>query len=58
VATGYPYYLIEARSGGYRALFFGANDELVWWTEIYTTYAKAKAAVEFNRTYAASAPLK
>ena len=58
MATGYAYYVIEPRSGGYRALFFGGNDELVWWTEVYPRRATAEAAVQFNRDYAANAPLK
>jgi uncharacterized protein YegP (UPF0339 family) len=58
MATGYPYYVIEPRSGGWRALFFGANDELVWWTEVYTYRRGAERAVEFNRLHAATAPLK
>jgi uncharacterized protein YegP (UPF0339 family) len=57
VATGYAYYVIEPRSGGYRALFFGGNDELVWWSEVYTTKSGAESAIEFNRKYANIAPV-
>lgn len=58
MATGYPYYVIEPRSGGWRALFFGGNDKLVWWTEVYTYRSGAEQAVEFNRENAANAPIK
>ena len=33
MATGYEYFTIERRTGGYRAYFYASNDELVWWTE-------------------------
>lgn len=56
MATGFPYFTIEAASGGYRAHFYGANDRLVWWTEVYTRKEAAKQAIEFAQTYAAGAP--
>jgi uncharacterized protein YegP (UPF0339 family) len=58
MATETPYFMIEARSGGYRALFFGANHKLVWWTQVYNEYATALQAVEWARYWAPSAPLK
>jgi uncharacterized protein YegP (UPF0339 family) len=56
MATGYPYFTIEAASGGYRAHFYGANDRLVWWTEVYPAKQTALEAIEFARNHAASAP--
>ena len=58
MATGYPYYLIEPREGGWRALFYGANDRLVWWTQVYDHRSTAEEAVAFNRANAATAPVK
>ena len=40
------YFTIEAASGGYRARLYGANNQLVWWTEVYTTKAGAQNAIE------------
>jgi uncharacterized protein YegP (UPF0339 family) len=41
------YFKIVAASGGYRAHFYGGNNELVWWTEVYKTYQSAEQAVAF-----------
>lgn len=57
MATGYPYFTIESASGGYRAHFYGANDRLVWWTEVYTTKQVAKQAIQFAQANAAGAPV-
>jgi uncharacterized protein YegP (UPF0339 family) len=51
------YFKIVAASGGYRAKFYGSNHQLVWWSEVYTTVASAKAAVQFARDHAATAPI-
>jgi uncharacterized protein YegP (UPF0339 family) len=56
MATGYPYFAIERASGGYRSHFYAANDELVWWTEVYPQKQTALAAITFAQTYAANAP--
>jgi uncharacterized protein YegP (UPF0339 family) len=57
MATGYPYFTIESASGGYRAHFYGANDRLVWWTEVYTTKQNALHAIQFAQNHAATAPI-
>lgn len=57
MATGYPYFTIEAASGGYRAHFYGSNDKLVWWTEVYVRKAGAQAAIDFAKAYAPGAPV-
>jgi uncharacterized protein YegP (UPF0339 family) len=51
-----PYFTIEAASGGYRAHFYGANDRLVWWTEVYTTKQNATNAIHFAQQQAHAAP--
>jgi uncharacterized protein YegP (UPF0339 family) len=56
--TGYPYFTIERASGGFRAHFYGANDRLVWWTEVYARKEGAQEAIRFDKTYAAGAPTK
>jgi uncharacterized protein YegP (UPF0339 family) len=50
-----PYFTIETAKGGYRAHFYGANHQLVWWTEVYTTKEGAKKAIAFCKAFAASA---
>jgi uncharacterized protein YegP (UPF0339 family) len=57
MATGYPYFTIEAASGGFRAHFYGANDKLVWWTEVYTRKEHAMAAINFAKTNAPESPV-
>jgi uncharacterized protein YegP (UPF0339 family) len=52
-----PYFKIKSASGGFRAYFYGRNGELVWWTEVYTTYESAEDAVRFAQKNAANAPL-
>lgn len=55
------YFEIVAASGGYRAHIKGGNNELVFWTEVYTTkqsalnainmvYNGANSAVYYDRT--------
>ncbi len=51
------YFKIKPASGGWRAYFYAANHELVWWTEVYKYYAGAQNAVTFAQQNAASAPL-
>jgi uncharacterized protein YegP (UPF0339 family) len=51
------YFTIESASGGYRAHFYGANHELVWWTEVYTRKAGAEHAITLAKANAASAPI-
>ena len=51
------YFTTEPRSGGYRALADGANYELVWWTEVYTTRAAAQNAIRMLQLGAARAPV-
>ncbi len=57
MATGYPYFMIEPASGGFRAHFYGGNDRLVWWTEVYSTKQAAKQAIQFAKDHAYSAPV-
>ncbi len=52
------YFKVVPASGGYRAHFYGANGELVWWTEVYTTHATAVQAINFAKAHAATAPLR
>jgi uncharacterized protein YegP (UPF0339 family) len=56
MATGYPYFTIESASGGYRAHFYGGNDELVWWTQVYSQKQTAKQAIQFAKDHANDAP--
>jgi uncharacterized protein YegP (UPF0339 family) len=58
VPTGYSYFTIEAASGGYRAHFYGANDVLVWWTEVYVRKEGAQQAIAFAKVNASGAPTK
>jgi uncharacterized protein YegP (UPF0339 family) len=58
MATGYEYFTIEPARGGYQAKFYGANDELVWLTEIYVHKAGAANAIRLIKAEAASAPVK
>lgn len=57
MATGYPYFTIEAASGGWRAHFYGANDRLVWWTQVYKEKKDARDAISFAERKAAAAPV-
>jgi len=58
VATGYEYFTIEPASGGYQGKFYGANDELVWLTEIYVRKAGAQNAIALIKAEASSAPVR
>lgn len=51
------YFTIETASGGYRARAFGANGELVWWTEVYSSTAGAQSAIALMKSQAAGAPV-
>ncbi len=55
--TGYPYFKVVPASGGYRAHFYGGNDVLVWWTEVYVRREGALQAIAFAKTYAGGAPI-
>lgn len=56
--TGYEYFTIEAARGGYQGKFYGANDELVWLTEIYVRKAGAQNAIALIKSEGPSAPTK
>lgn len=59
MATGYEYFTIERVAGGqYQGNFYGANDELVWWTESYVNKSGARDAIDLIKAKAASAPTK
>ena len=51
------YFEIVPASGGYRARIRGGNNEIMFWTEVYTTKAAAKNAVNVVASGAATAPL-
>lgn len=51
------YFTIESASGGYRAHAYGANHQLVFWTEVYTTKASAQNAINIMKSGAATAPV-
>jgi uncharacterized protein YegP (UPF0339 family) len=53
-----PYYKIKQVSNGWRAYLYAANHELVWWTETYVHKSGAEYAIGFNRSHAATAPLR
>jgi uncharacterized protein YegP (UPF0339 family) len=44
------YFTIEAASGGYRAHIYGANNRLIFWTEVYTPKAGARNAIDVVKT--------
>jgi uncharacterized protein YegP (UPF0339 family) len=48
---------IDTASGGYRAHAWGSNGKLVWWTEVYTSKANARHAINIMKAGAASAPV-
>jgi uncharacterized protein YegP (UPF0339 family) len=52
------YFKIVTASGGYRAHIYGANHELVWWTEVYVNRAGAENAINMVRRGAAGAPVR
>jgi uncharacterized protein YegP (UPF0339 family) len=39
------YWTVEPRSGGFRALAYGGNNEKLFWSEIYTRKASALHAI-------------
>jgi uncharacterized protein YegP (UPF0339 family) len=51
------YFTIERASGGYRAHAYGANHELVWWTEVYVHKAGAQNAINMLKAGAPAAPV-
>lgn len=48
---------IRRASGGFRARLVAANNETVWWTEVYTTKAAALKAIELAKS-AYNAPVR
>ena len=55
MAAPQPYFTIEAAKGGYRAHFYGANYQLVWWTEVYTSKQAAAQAIQFVKNWGPTA---
>jgi uncharacterized protein YegP (UPF0339 family) len=51
------YFAIVTASDGYRAHVYGANNELVWWTEVYVHKAGAMNAIQLLKDGAAGAPV-
>lgn len=51
------YFTIESASGGYRAHAYGANHELVWWTEVYLSKSSAQNAINMLKSGAYNAPV-
>lgn len=49
------YFTIEPASGGYRGHAYGANNRLVWWTEVYVSKAGAENAIRVLKDGAFSA---
>jgi uncharacterized protein YegP (UPF0339 family) len=52
-----PVFTIDPASGGVRAHFWGDNQKLVWWTEVYQRKAGAQHAIDLMKKHAASAPV-
>jgi len=44
------YFKIVTASGGFRAHLYGANHELVWWTEVYKYRAGAENAISLAKS--------
>ena len=51
------YFVIVSASGGYRAHAYGANHELVWWTEVYVDKSGAQNAISMLQRGASTAPV-
>jgi uncharacterized protein YegP (UPF0339 family) len=51
------YFAIVTASGGYRAHVYGANNELVWWTEVYAHKSGAMNAINLLKRGASEAPV-
>jgi uncharacterized protein YegP (UPF0339 family) len=51
------YFTLDRASGGFRAHAYGGNNELVWWTEVYTTKAAARNAIAMLENGALRAPV-
>jgi uncharacterized protein YegP (UPF0339 family) len=49
------YFRITRDADGYRARFY-YNQELIWWTEGYTSQTNAENAIAALRNHAATAP--
>jgi uncharacterized protein YegP (UPF0339 family) len=46
------YFEVVAASGGYRGRIRGGNNEVMFWTEVYTTKASALHAIEVVKSNA------
>jgi uncharacterized protein YegP (UPF0339 family) len=55
--VSFMYFEIVSASGGYRAHIRGGNNELMFWTEVYTTKASARHAIDVVKAYAKDAPI-
>jgi uncharacterized protein YegP (UPF0339 family) len=51
------YFTIESASGRYRGHAYGANNRLMWWTEVYVSKAGAENAISVLKTGALSAEI-
>ena len=51
------YFTVVRASGGFRAHIYGANHQLVFWTEVYTAKASALNAINIVRGGAGGAPV-
>lgn len=51
------HFRIRSASGGYRGYIIAANNEILFWTEVYTTKAGARHACELVKAQAAGAPI-
>lgn len=48
---------IKAASGGYRGYIVAGNNEIVFWTEVYTSKAGARHACQLVKDHAAGMPI-
>jgi uncharacterized protein YegP (UPF0339 family) len=51
------YFKVVPARGGYRAHFYSANHELVWWTKVYVRRGGAEHAISLLRQGGSAAPL-
>jgi uncharacterized protein YegP (UPF0339 family) len=49
------YFTIQAASGGYRAYIKANNNEILFWSEVYTTKASALHAIQIVQNGAGGA---
>jgi uncharacterized protein YegP (UPF0339 family) len=52
------YFTIRKDRDGYRARLFGANNELVWWTEGYVNKSSAQNAIHIAKQTGAATPVR